>query len=89
MIQPVLHNLGVTSWAFDVDMLFQTKRLGYCVREIPTVWHDVAGSKIEIGRSSVNMVVALIRLRMFYSPLRFMIPVLGRLAERLLRYSGQ
>jgi glycosyltransferase involved in cell wall biosynthesis len=88
VIQPVLRNLGVTSWAFDVDMLFQTKRLGASIREIPTVWHDVAGSKIEIGRSSVNMIVALVRLRMFYSPLRFMIPVLGRLAERLLRYSG-
>ena len=88
VIQPVLRNLGVTNWAFDVDMLFQTKRLGASIREIPTVWHDVAGSKIEIGRSSVNMFVALVRLRMFYSPLRFMIPVLGRLAERLLRYSG-
>jgi len=89
VILPVLSNLGVTSWAFDVDMLFQTKRLGASIREIPTVWHDVAGSKIEIGRSSVNMVVALVRLRMFYSPLRFMIPVLSRLAERLVRYSGK
>jgi glycosyltransferase involved in cell wall biosynthesis len=88
VIQPVLCNLGVTNWAFDVDMLFQAKRLGCSIREIPTVWHDVAGSKIEIGRASVNMVVALVRLRMFYSPLRFMIPVLSRLAERLLRYSG-
>jgi glycosyltransferase involved in cell wall biosynthesis len=88
VIRPVLRNLGVTSWAFDVDMLFQTKRLGASIREIPTVWRDVAGSKIEIGRASVNMIVALIRLRMFYSPLRFMIPVLSRLAERLLRYSG-
>ena len=87
MILPVLRNLGVTNWAFDVDMLFQAKRLGVSIREIPTVWHDVAGSKIEIGRSSVNMVVALVRLRMFYSPLRFMIPVLSRAAERLLRYS--
>ena len=89
VILPVLRNLGVTSWAFDVDMLFQTKRLGASIREIPTVWHDVAGSKIEIGRSSVNMIVALVRLRMFYSPLRFMIPILSRLAERLVRYSGQ
>jgi len=86
VIQPVLHNLGVTSWAFDVDMLFQAKRLGASIREVPTVWHDVAGSKIEIGRSSVNMFVALVRLRMFYSPFRFMIPVLGRLAEWLVRY---
>ena len=88
VILPVVRNLGVTSWAFDVDMLFQTKRLGASIREVPTVWRDVAGSKIEIGRSSVNMVVALVRLRMFYSPLRFMIPILARLAERLLRYSG-
>lgn len=89
VIQPVLRNLGVTNWAFDVDMLFQTKRLGASIREIPTVWHDVAGSKIRIGRSSVHMIVALVRLRMFYSPLRFMIPVLGRFVERLLRYSGK
>jgi glycosyltransferase involved in cell wall biosynthesis len=89
VILPVLHNLGVTSWAFDVDMLFQTRRLGASIREIPTVWHDVAGSKIEIGRSSVSMIVALIRLRMFYSPLRFMIPVLSRLAEWLVRYPGK
>ncbi|HNX52451.1 MAG TPA: glycosyltransferase family 2 protein [Pontiellaceae bacterium] len=88
VILPVLRNLGVTNWAFDVDMLFQTKRLGFSIREIPTVWHDVAGSKIAIGHSSVAMFVALVRLRMFYSPLRFMIPVFSRLAERLLRYSG-
>lgn len=88
VIQPVLSNLGVTNWAFDVDMLFQTKRLGASIREVPTVWRDVTGSKVEIGRSSVNMFVAMIRLRMFYSPLRFMIPILKPLAERLLRYSG-
>lgn len=88
VILPVVHNLGVTSWAFDVDMLFQAKRLGAPIREIPTVWHDIAGSKIQIGHSSLNMFVAMVRLRMFYSPLRCMIPVLGRLAERLLRYSG-
>jgi glycosyltransferase involved in cell wall biosynthesis len=88
VIQPVLRNLGVTNWAFDVDMLFQTKRLGFSIREIPTVWHDVAGSKVEVGRASLNMTVALVRLRMFYSPFRFMIPVLSRSAEKLLRYSG-
>lgn len=88
VIQPVLRNLGVTNWAFDVDMLFQAKRLGASICEVPTVWHDVAGSKIEIGRSSLNMFVALVRLRMFYSPLRCMIPVLGRVAEQLLGYRG-
>jgi len=88
VIQPILSNLGVTSWAFDVDMLFQAKRLGATIREIPTVWRDVAGSKILIGRSSVNMFVALVRLRMFYSPLRGLIPVIGRVMEKIIRYEG-
>lgn len=88
VIQPILSNLGVTSWAFDVDMLFQAKRLGATIREIPTVWRDVAGSKIQIGRSSVNMFVALVRLRMFYSPLRGLIPVIGRVMEKIIRYEG-
>jgi glycosyltransferase involved in cell wall biosynthesis len=86
VIHSVLRNLGVTSWAFDVDLLFQTKRLGASICEIPTVWHDVAGSKIRIVRSSINMCVALVRLRMFYSPLRFMIPSLSRLIEKILPY---
>jgi hypothetical protein len=32
------------------------------------------------------MFVALVRLRMFYSPLRFMIPSLSRLIEKILPY---
>jgi glycosyltransferase involved in cell wall biosynthesis len=86
IIRPVLNHLGVTDWAFDVDMLFQTRRLGGSIREVPTVWHDVAGSKVRVVRESVNMLVAMIRLRMFYSRLRFMIPLLRRLAEWLVGY---
>jgi len=86
VIQPVMRNLGVTCWAFDVDMLFQAKRLSASIREVPTVWNDVAGSKIQIGRASVNMFVALVRLRMFYSPLRFMIPHISKWVERVVPY---
>ncbi|QHI68070.1 dolichyl-phosphate beta-glucosyltransferase [Tichowtungia aerotolerans] len=86
VVEPVVCNLGVTKWAFDVDMLFQASRLGASIKEIPTVWNDVAGSKVKIGRSSVQMLVAMVRLRMFYSPLRFMIPYVSRVVERLVRY---
>lgn len=86
VILPVMRNLGVTNWAFDVDMLFQTKRLGATIREIPTVWNDVAGSKIKVIRSSVNMFVAVVRLRMFYSPLRFLIPKLSPFVARFVPY---
>ena len=89
VIEPVMENLGVTNWAFGVDKLFQTKRLGYTIREIPTVWHDVSGSKVQVIRSSLDMLVAMVRLRMFYSPLRWMIPHISRLLERVFRYEAR
>lgn len=86
VIRPVLRNLGVTNWAFDVDMLFQVKRSGGTVREIPTVWQDVAGSKIKVARASLNMLVAMVRLRMYYSPFRFMIPRISKVVEWIIPY---
>ena len=86
VLQQVMRNMGVTNWAFDVDMLFQTKRLGASIREIPTVWNDVAGSKLQVGRISIQMFVAMVRLRMFYSPLRFMIPFISRAIGMLFPY---
>ena len=86
VLLPVMRNLGVTNWAFDVDMLFQAKRLGASIREIPTVWNDQAGSKLRVVRAGINTFVALVRLRMFYSPLRPMIPVVSKVIDRLASY---
>lgn len=66
----ILPHLGVTQWAFDVDLLFQLKRAGFKIKEIPTIWRDVAGSKILIGRASLEMFLTLVRLRLVYSPFR-------------------
>ncbi len=82
----VLENLGVTNWAFDVDMLFQARRSGAAVSEIPTVWHDQAGSKIQIARASVNMSVAMIRLRLYYSPFRGAVRPLARIVTKFIPY---
>lgn len=69
-VRQILPNLGITRWAFDVDLLFQLYRAGYKIIEIPTVWHDVAGSRLEIAPVSVEMFAALIRLRLLYSPFK-------------------
>lgn len=74
-VQAVLPHLGTTRWAFDVDLLFQARRAGFEIREIPTVWNDVAGSRLKVARASVEMSLALIRLRLLYSPFRFLVPV--------------
>jgi len=72
-LRAVLPRLGITRWAFDVDLLFQLKTNGSKVTEIPTIWRDVAGSKIDIGRASFDMFAALLRLRLLYSPFRWVV----------------
>ena len=77
-VQRVLPQIGVTRWAFDVDLLFQLKRAGYRILERPTRWHDVGGSRLRLGRASLEMFVALVRLRLLYSPLRWVVALYDR-----------
>ena len=72
-MKDILPHLGITQWAFDVDLLFQLRRHGYSIAERPTVWHDIPGSHIRIGRSSLEMFVAIVRLRLIYSPFRWIV----------------
>lgn len=69
----VLPKLGITRWAFDVDLLFQVRRSGYRIIEHPTVWHDAPGSQLKVLRASVEMLLAIVRLRLLYSPLRWVV----------------
>jgi O-antigen/teichoic acid export membrane protein len=78
-LDAVLGTLGITRWAFDVDLLFQMQRAGRQIVEIPTEWHDVAGSKVDIVPASAEMAVALVRLRLLYSPLRWIVGLFDRL----------
>ena len=60
--------LTVADMAFDINLLYALKRSGYTVREVPTEWTDQVGSKVEIGRTSLVMLLSVIRLRLYYSP---------------------
>jgi O-antigen/teichoic acid export membrane protein len=76
--QKILPNIGITRFAFDVDILFQLKRSKYHIIEEPTEWHDVAGSKVNILGSSLEMFLAILRMRLVYSPFKPLV----RLYER-------
>jgi glycosyltransferase involved in cell wall biosynthesis len=82
-LQAVLPHLGTTRWAFDVDLLFQLRRAGYRVTEVATTWCDVAGSKVRVGRVSLEMFLALVRLRLVYSPFRWMVSVYNRIGFKV------
>lgn len=87
-VAAILPHLGITQWAFDVDLLFQLRRAGYSIREVPTTWHDVAGSKIRVGQASIEMMLALLRLRVLYSPFSWLAGYYSRFIEPWLHPVG-
>ncbi len=79
----VLPRIGITRWAFDVDLLFQLHRAGFEIVEIPTVWHDMSGSRVRVGQASLEMILAMIRLRLIYSPLKWIVRVYDATVSRV------
>ncbi len=74
-VRRIMPGLGVTRWAFDVDLLFKLRREGFAIREIPTTWHDVSGSRVKVVRASAEMIAALTRLRLLYSPFSWIVMI--------------
>jgi glycosyltransferase involved in cell wall biosynthesis len=85
-LDAALPALGLTRWAFDVDLLFHVRRSGFAISEIPTTWQDRAGSKLRIPRASVEMFLAICRLRLLHSPLQWTVMLYDRTLARLLRW---
>ncbi|MFO0705021.1 MAG: dolichyl-phosphate beta-glucosyltransferase [Candidatus Andersenbacteria bacterium] len=52
----ILPHLLLRRWAFDVELLYVARRLGYRVVEFPVTWHHTPGSKLNIGRDLRNTV---------------------------------
>lgn len=78
----VINKIGITKWAFDVDLLYKLRKNRFKIKEIPTVWYDKEGSKIEVGRTSLQMFLAILRLRLINSPFRFIIRLYNKFAEK-------
>ncbi len=66
----IVGNIGITEWAFDIDMLYIAKKNNLKIRELPTIWEDKAGSKLNIKKTSIRMFFSIIRLRINYSMFR-------------------
>ncbi len=64
-IHPELH---IADMAFDINLLFVLKRARLRVLEVPTEWTDKIGSKVTLGKTSLTMLLSVIRLRLVYSP---------------------
>ncbi len=84
-LQAIRRHIGETRWAFDVDLLFHLRRAGFRTVERPTTWRDAGGSKLHLTRTSMEMFMAICRLRLLYSPLRWVVYAYDRTLGRLIK----
>lgn len=63
-------DLRIADMAFDINLLYALKREGFRILEVPTEWTDKIGSKVKLGKTSLTMLLSVIRLRVIYSPFR-------------------
>ena len=52
----------------EQDLEYAIKRAGFKILEVPTEWTDKMGSKVVLGRTSLTMLLSIIRLRLVHSP---------------------
>ncbi|SRR3989339_328795 len=81
-IKSIINDIGKTRWAFDVDVLYLLKRKGYKTKEIPTEWNEPGGSHVKL-KTVLEMFLSIIRLRLIYSPFKFIVSMYNRVKNVL------
>jgi len=80
-LKKTLPSLGMSQWAFDVDLLYTMRKKGFNVKELPTIWSDKKYSQINFMKSGPTMVLAIIRLRLINSWLKGFVRVYDKFAS--------
>ena len=68
VVERIHPSLCIADMAFDINLLYAIKRAGFKILEVPTEWTDKMGSKVVLGRTSLTMLLSIIRLRLVHSP---------------------
>jgi glycosyltransferase involved in cell wall biosynthesis len=67
-VEKIHSSLRIADMAFDINLLYALKRAGCRILEVPTEWTDKMGSKVVLGKTSLTMLLSVIRLRLVHSP---------------------
>ena len=62
--QAIFSRQRLEGWAFDAELLFLARKLGFSVTQVPVDWHHVEGSRFRLGaRTALREVADLLRIR--------------------------
>lgn len=61
VIQDIFSRQRVNGLAFDVEILYIAKKLGFSIVEIPVNWVNQEGSKVSLIADSTKMLIDILR----------------------------
>jgi len=61
-IMHIIKKMKINRFAFDVEMLFIAKKFGYKIIEVPVIWVDQKGSKVNPLNDSFNMFFDILKI---------------------------
>jgi len=86
-LEGIISQIGITNWAFDVDLIYQLRKSKISIKEYPTRWEDAIDSTLNIKKASTQFFLAIIQLRLLNSPLRKTVrmfkPIIGKLWRKV------
>ena len=69
LVREVLARQRLEGWAFDVEVLYLARRLGYEIAEVPVEWHEAGDSRLGFF-SPFWMALDLLKVRRLHRKLR-------------------
>jgi len=60
----------LSGWAFDAELLYLARRLGYRLEQIPVRWINDPNTKVNMLRAGPRMLLDVLRVRLMHRKLR-------------------
>ena len=60
----------LSGWAFDAELLYIARRLGYSLAQIPVRWHNDPNTKVRMLSAGPRMLFDILRVRLLHRGLR-------------------
>ena len=86
-VESMIKEIGMTQWAFDIELLYLLKKHNFKVKESATIWADKEYSKINFMKAGPRMVSSVIRLRLinsFFEPLLKPFKFIAKIGDSLI-----
>jgi glycosyltransferase involved in cell wall biosynthesis len=80
-IEKMTQDIHVNGFAFDVGLIYAARKNGLSIKEVGVNWEDKTGSKVDITHTIFDMLISVIKLRIFFSPFKSLLTHNGRRSD--------